>query len=190
MNRKRQFFAIALLLCMLALLNRPVAAQEGKAQTKIHCPACGVQNPAIGKFCKACGIKLSQLKQFPESKVESPVEAFELVSTLPEQMLPPPDTLRAKAVFDSAFQKVDEGRFEAAALDFDRIIREFPASRYAESSAVLKQACEKMARLRAQMEKDAKQQESAGRQAFGGAFLGTTLGLLGLLVLVGLIAGL
>ncbi len=176
----KKTLAMILIFSLLTMWSWPVIAQEAKPAEKLNCPYCGAENFATSKFCGACGSKLPSPRLSSPTLDETKAIPPEAMATeSPVATFVPSDSLQVKALYDSGLQLIYQGAYSTAALHFKRIVQEYPASQYAEASAQLAKACEKLALAETTMEQKAVKKGNQGGAAFGGAFLGSTLGMVG-----------
>lgn len=168
---------------VLFLLAQNLAAQEN---ADWHCPYCSVVNLATSKFCNACGSRLPQthgLRSASDSLAMLPRVAVESVS---EER----DEKAARTLYENAMALIRQNQFIEAAQLFRRLEKDHAASTFAAGSAQMARACEELAAARKQGEQKTRKSDPTNNAAFGGAFLGSLVGMVGtILILVALASG-
>jgi ribosomal protein L40E len=153
-NKFMNYFLVGSFLLMMIT---PSFAQQQQVKETVVCSDCNAENPLNAKFCSKCGSKLAEqiIQPEPEEKIlesippvlqdESLIEPELQKEIAPKQKeaLEPPnaDELKARAIYDSGKALFRLGAYEDAALQFERLILEYPATNYAEASLLMLEAC-------------------------------------------------
>ena len=174
------FFAFV---CSLLLFIQSAAAQESAAKINLHCPYCSTLNLAANKFCNTCGARL------PVDRVEN----FSLHDSLTqlEQLAPfVYQNKEAETLYETAMAFIRQDQFAQAANCFHRIVTEYPAWELVRTSEQMARACDELTQAQKQSQQKTSKREPSNNAAFGGAFLGSLVGMAGtFLVIVALASG-
>lgn len=191
MNRLHKLAAIFLsfYFCGFAIVplfaqSLPAAQNEG-----ILCPYCGFVNPETNKFCSACGTRLAVEDAQASAWADSILYRNSQEASL-QASVTTPEEKQAQLLYETGLAFIEQGFYDQAAKYFHRVVKEYPASTYANESEQLAKACEHLVLAKAQNDQKPVKSGGSSAAAFSGAFIGGALGTLGgLLLLMMLLAG-
>jgi hypothetical protein len=187
MKCSNRFFAIVLILAV-AVGQAPLLAQAQQGKT-IYCPYCGFLNQATHKFCYACGASLPGTLTNEATMAEATAPSNKLEPSAPASADVNEET-QAQLLYETGFDFIQQGAYDQAAKYFRRVMKEHPASTYAQESERLAKACDQLALAKATAAPKPVKSGSSSGAAFSGAFVGGALGTLGgLLLLIAMASG-
>lgn len=191
MNRLNKSAAIFLTLYLCGFLVAPLFAQTVSVVQNdgLQCPYCGFLNEETNKFCSACGARLAvedaQASALADSNLYRSLQEASLQASVTA-----PEEKQAQLLYETGLAFIEQGFYGQASKYFRRVVKEYPASTYANESEQLAKACEHLIFAKAQNDQKPVKSGGSSAAAFSGAFIGGALGTLGgLLLLMMLLAG-
>ncbi|HPG40255.1 MAG TPA: zinc ribbon domain-containing protein [bacterium] len=193
-----EYIIISIIFLLLFILVFP-AIIHGRQQESVYCPQCGTRNSVTAKFCSNCGYRFTeqgekadtlQVKMtvpLPDSTGSQPSPKTAVVA-IPDSLHADTETeyeLKAKAYYITAVELFEKGNYQNAIIVFDKVIKDYPNSKYASAAPIMIKSCYTLKNAPAsKVEEPVQEKKSDSGSSFFAGMLG---GIAGVLLLVAIL---